>query len=132
MASVAVTKRAHLTAQVRPVENQCVVSGHSKTWFMTSTPRTAVARQLPNSYQRLFPTTRTFGLKLGGDYGTGCHFGALFVKVWWVFVEVGLIVRPPREVGLVRYYATRRTEEHSHFGTSIRRPQCLRKDTPHY
>lgn len=47
MANVAVTKRAHLTAQVRAVENQSVVSGHSKTWFMTSTPQRAVALQLP-------------------------------------------------------------------------------------
>lgn len=35
-------------------------------------PRTAVALQLPN-HQRLFPTARTFGLMLGGDYGTGGH-----------------------------------------------------------
>jgi hypothetical protein len=72
MASVAVTKRAHLTAQLGTVENQCVVSGHSKTWFMSSTPRTAVALQLPN-HQRLFPTAHTFGLMLGGDYGTDGH-----------------------------------------------------------
>jgi hypothetical protein len=101
MASVAVMKRAHLTAQVRTVENQCVVSGHSKTWFMTSTTRTAVALQLPN-HRCLFPTARTFRLMLVTTVQE-VIFGIRYVK-----------------------------EEQVHFGTSIRRPECLRKDTPHH
>jgi hypothetical protein len=39
---------------------------------MTSTLWTAATLRLPN-HQCLFPTARTFGIMLGGDYSTGGH-----------------------------------------------------------
>jgi hypothetical protein len=124
MASVAVTERAHLTAQVWTVGNQCVVSGHSKTWFMTSTPWTAVALLLPN-HNCLFPTARTFGLMLGSDYGTGGHLRDSVCK------SIADLRQGSYGTLAVLCHA-QRTKEQGHFGTSIRRPECLRKDTPHH
>jgi len=62
-ASVAVTKRAHLTAQVRTVENRSVANGRLlKTLFVTSNPQPA-ARRRPKRLDHLsvaFPRVSKF------------------------------------------------------------------------